>query len=182
MKGRRRDVERLRVEPGVQVTWHARAQQGFPGPHSVRHPCRHGRRDGLPLLGRSSPLTLLRRRESHALLPGPASRESIAALRRTHRRTPSPDDRGGWRTPERHPEVNRLPCLKSVQRAYARCAYCIHALEGHHPPVQGNRSARPGTAQGCLAAPPWAASTKSRMPCSGTFTQSGRLLSSYRSS
>ena len=54
---------------------------------------------GRPLLGRSSTLTVLRLRESNSLLPGPASREGIAAFRRTHRRTPSPDDRGGWRTP-----------------------------------------------------------------------------------
>ena len=54
---------------------------------------------GLPLLGRSSTLTALRLQESNYLLPGRTSREAISAFRRTHRRTPSPDDRGGWRMP-----------------------------------------------------------------------------------
>jgi hypothetical protein len=46
MQGRRSDLARSRVEPGVNVTWRTRAQQGFHGPHSVRHPCRYARRDG----------------------------------------------------------------------------------------------------------------------------------------
>ena len=60
MKGRRSDVDRSRVEPGVQVTWHAIAQQCFHGLHLVRHTCRHGRRAGLPRLRRASTLTPLR--------------------------------------------------------------------------------------------------------------------------
>jgi hypothetical protein len=67
----------------------------------------------LPLLGRSSALTALRLRGSNYLLPGPVSREGISAFRRTHRRTPSPDDRGGWRIPQRNPEVARIPCIRS---------------------------------------------------------------------
>jgi hypothetical protein len=51
MKGRRSDVNRSLVEPGVQGTWHAIAQQYFPGPHSVRHTCYHARRDGWRCLG-----------------------------------------------------------------------------------------------------------------------------------
>ena len=68
---------------------------------------------GLFLLGRSSTLTALRLREPNYLLSGPASREGISAVRRTHRRTPPPDDRGGWRIPEPHPEVDRIPCIRS---------------------------------------------------------------------
>jgi hypothetical protein len=51
MKGRRSDVDRSLVEPGVKVTWHAVAQQCFHGPHRVRHPCCHARRDGCHCLG-----------------------------------------------------------------------------------------------------------------------------------
>ena len=94
---------------------------------------------GLPLLGRSSTLMALRRRESHYLLPGPASREGISAFRRTHRRTPSPDDRGGWRIPQRNPEVDRIPCIRSIQRAGACCVYFIHAIEGHHQAVDAGK-------------------------------------------
>ena len=68
---------------------------------------------GQLLLGRSSTLTALRLRESNYLLPGPASREGISAFRRTHRRMPSLDDRGWWRIPEHHPEVDRIPCIRS---------------------------------------------------------------------
>src|SRR5215813_5085138 len=88
---------------------------------------------GLPLLGRSGTLIALRLRESNYLLPGPASRAGISAFRRTHRRKPSPGDRGGWRIPQRNPEVDRIPCIRSKQRAGACCAYFIHAIEGHHP-------------------------------------------------
>src|SRR5712691_4451252 len=95
MKGRCSDAERSLVEPGVKVTWYAIAQQGFHGPHRVRHTCCYGRRDGPPLCGRSSTLTSLRLQESHDLLQGPASREGISALQRTHRRTPSPPTGAG---------------------------------------------------------------------------------------
>ena len=74
------------------------------------------------------PLTEMRLRESNYLRPGRASCEAISALRHTDRRPPSPDDWGRWRTPE----VHRVPCLRRVQQACARCAYFIHAIEGHH--------------------------------------------------
>jgi len=68
---------------------------------------------GQLLLGRSSTLTALRLRASNYLLLGPASCEGISAFRRTHRRMPSPDDRGEWRIPERYHEVARIPCIRS---------------------------------------------------------------------
>src|SRR5215471_9277146 len=96
-------------------------------------PAAIARMTGLPLCGRSSTLTALRLWESNYLPPGRLSHEAISAFRRTHRRTPSPDDRGGWRIPERTLEVDRIPCIRSGQRACVRCSYFIHAIEGHHP-------------------------------------------------
>jgi hypothetical protein len=120
IKERRSAIDRSLVELGVKVAWHARAQQGFHRPRLVRHTCSHG--------WAIQPLTAMRLRESNDLLPGRTSREGISALRRTNRRPPSPDDRGRWRTPE----VDRVPGIRSVQRACARCSYFIHAIEGHH--------------------------------------------------
>src|SRR5947208_10369788 len=106
MKVRRSNVDRSRVEPGVQG--------GLARVHTESIiPTAMAGVTGLPLLGRSSTLTTLRPRESNDLLPEPASREGISAFRRTHRRTPSPDDRGGWRIPQRNPEVDRIPCIRS---------------------------------------------------------------------
>jgi len=51
MKGRRSDVDRSLVEPSVQVTWHAIAQQCFHGPHRVRHAGCRARRNGCHCLG-----------------------------------------------------------------------------------------------------------------------------------
>src|SRR2546422_1467606 len=93
---------------------------GFHRPRLVRHPCSHGRAIQF--------LTAMRLWESNYLLSGRTSREGISALRCTNRRPPSPDDRGRWRTPE----VDRVPGIRSVQRACARCSYFIHAIEGHY--------------------------------------------------
>jgi len=93
---------------------------GFHRPRLVRHTCSHG--------WAIQSLTAMRLRESHYLLSGRRSREGIAALRCTNRRPPSPDDRGRWRTPE----GDRVPGIRRVQRACARCSYFIHAIEGHH--------------------------------------------------
>ena len=51
MKGRRSDVDRSLVEPGVQVTRHAIVQQCLHGPHRVRHAGCHARRAGCHCLG-----------------------------------------------------------------------------------------------------------------------------------
>jgi hypothetical protein len=94
------------------------------------------------------PLTELRLRESNYLRSGRASREAISALRHTDRRPPSPDDWGRWRPPE----VDRVPCLRRVQQACARCAYFIHAIEGHHREYCGRaKAARASTGGLCDA-------------------------------
>src|SRR5713101_1466774 len=112
MKGRRSEVDRSLVEPGVKVTWHAIAQQCFHSPHRVRHTCCHA----MPGVTAATAWAIqhadfAEALETNYLLPGPTSREGISALRHTYCRTPSPDDRAKRRTP---------------------CVF-IHAIEGHHP-------------------------------------------------
>jgi hypothetical protein len=87
------------------------AQQGFHGPRLVRDTCQRS--------GALQSLTGMRLRESHDLRPGRPSREAHSTLRHTARRPPSPDDWGRWRTPERTPEVDGVPCLGRVQQARA---------------------------------------------------------------
>ena len=75
----------------------------------------------------------MRHWESNYLRRGRTSREAISTLRHTDRRPPSPDGWGSWRTPK----VDRVPGFGRVQHACARCAYCIHAIEGHHRTAHG---------------------------------------------
>jgi hypothetical protein len=51
IKWLRSDIGRSLIEPVVKVRGHTIAQQLLHGPHMVRHPCCHSRRDWLPFLG-----------------------------------------------------------------------------------------------------------------------------------
>ena len=61
--------------------------------------------------------------EANYLRPGPTSREGISALRHTYCRTPSLGDKAKRRTPQRTPQEDCVPCIRSAPRACARCAY-----------------------------------------------------------
>src|SRR5215475_10232812 len=90
---------------------------------------------GLPLLERSSTLTSLRLRESNYLLPGSASRERITLFdaRTTGRRPLMIGADGAFHSAILRWIVSRAA---GVDSEHARCAYFIHAIEGHHHRLQ----------------------------------------------